>query len=182
MHRSPQSLIGLLLLVALILGSNLAMAQPDPNNCRFPSHIAVCPNGDAPVRVIIKDSNGQPINWRINMVFGGPAATSLYHAPGYPFPSAQANSVQGVAVFHPQIGGCEMGGGIRYFDAVNGTFLGQTNTINSPDLNGDGAINLSDVVILSTIIYGPYNRCIDFNGDGAMNLIDVSFLASHMGH
>jgi len=182
MHRSKTHLIGSILLIALILGATSALAQPDPNNCRFPSHIALCPSGDITVTGIIRDSNGQPINWPINMVFSGPAINSLYHAPSYPFPQASATSISGVVTFNPQIGGCEMGGGVRYFDAITGVFLGQSNTINSPDLSGDGVVNLSDVVILSSTLYGPYNRCIDFNGDGVINLVDVSFFAAHMGH
>jgi hypothetical protein len=50
-------------------------------------------------------------------------------------------------------------------------------SLNSPDLNGDGAVNLSDVTIFSQDYFGSYNYRSDFFWDGALNLSDVSRMA-----
>lgn len=43
------------------------------------------------------------------------------------------------------------------------------------DVNGDGAVNVVDVVVTVNLILGgqPYDECVDLNGDGAINVIDV---------
>jgi hypothetical protein len=51
------------------------------------------------------------------------------------------------------------------------------------DLNGDGAINISDVMILATCFNtargdAKYNQACDFNNDGAVNIADVMMLAT----
>jgi len=182
MQIMKKATFGSLILIVLVLAATSVLAQPDPNNCRFPSHIFVCPKGDAHIRAVIHDVNNLPISWPISMSFAGPAASSLYHAPGYSFPTADVVSQNGVVTFQPEIGGCEMAGGVRFVDGQNGNQLGSTITINSPDLNGDGSVNLSDVVIFSSVFPGPYNRCIDFNGDSVNDLVDVSLFVLHFGH
>ena len=52
----------------------------------------------------------------------------------------------------------------------------------SPDLSGDGVVNLSDIVLFSTAFFGAYDFRADFNGDGIINLADIPPLAAHMGH
>tara|TARA_B110000196_G_C20676277_1_gene444316 strand:- start:14 stop:226 length:213 start_codon:yes stop_codon:yes gene_type:complete len=48
-------------------------------------------------------------------------------------------------------------------------------TYESGDINQDGAINVSDVVLSVNIILGisPYNELADLNGDGIVNILDV---------
>lgn len=53
--------------------------------------------------------------------------------------------------------------------------------INSPDINGDGNVNLTDISILSSDYYTSYNFRCDMNGDGFLNLADVPFFARHYG-
>ena len=52
---------------------------------------------------------------------------------------------------------------------------------NSPDVNGDGLTNLSDVGYFTTILFGDYDYAADFNYDGAVNLTDAGFMSSSMG-
>jgi hypothetical protein len=47
-------------------------------------------------------------------------------------------------------------------------------SLNSPDLNGDGVVNLGDVVIFTQDFFGPYNYRSDFFWDGVLNLSDVA--------
>ena len=52
---------------------------------------------------------------------------------------------------------------------------------NSPDLNGDRLVNLTDVPLFSADFYGPYAFRSDFLRDGAVNLSDVVLMAASLG-
>jgi len=72
------------------------------------------------------------------------------------------------------------------FVSINGDYLtsnaGIALNFNSPDINADGAVNLSDGGFFSTDLFvGPYNYRSDYNFDGALNLTDGGFLASAIG-
>jgi hypothetical protein len=53
--------------------------------------------------------------------------------------------------------------------------------INSPDINGDLVVSLSDVGLFSADLYGSYNYRSDFNFDGVINLSDNGIFASAFG-
>ncbi len=78
----------------------------------------------------------------------------------------------------------------RYSEApvlvlVNGSPLTSNNGLplkfNSPDINGDGSVNLTDVAYLSVDYFAGYFFRSDFNGDGTLNLSDIALLARHYG-
>ncbi len=52
---------------------------------------------------------------------------------------------------------------------------------NSPDINGDGIVNLSDTGVLASDYYIGYQFRSDFNGDGQLNLSDVGLYARAHG-
>ena len=52
---------------------------------------------------------------------------------------------------------------------------------NSPDITGDGIVNLADVGLFSAILFGEYDFAADFFSDGVMNLADVGRMASGIG-
>lgn len=68
---------------------------------------------------------------------------------------------------------------------VNGVWMGNaaglTLNFNSPDMNGDREINLSDVGQFSVDYFGPYEFRADFIHDGVVNLSDLSALAGSVG-
>lgn len=50
------------------------------------------------------------------------------------------------------------------------------------DLNGDGVVNLTDVVMFASDYYlGTNPPRSDFNGDGIINLTDIVLLAQSLG-
>lgn len=55
---------------------------------------------------------------------------------------------------------------------------------NSPDINGDLVVNLSDLAIFGAAYGGPgtYNQCCDYNDDGMINLTDLAFFGTHYMH
>ena len=55
----------------------------------------------------------------------------------------------------------------------------QIHTINLGDLNGDGEINVLDIVIVANMILaGEYEEMADMNEDGELNVLDVVILAN----
>jgi hypothetical protein len=69
---------------------------------------------------------------------------------------------------------------------INGVALNQpccaNHLFNSPDMNCDLVVNLSDVVMFAGAFFSGYDYCADLNYNGALNLGDVVVLAQHMGH
>jgi hypothetical protein len=53
---------------------------------------------------------------------------------------------------------------------------------NSPDVNGDLRVSLTDVVLFAQSYFGTYDACMDLNHDGALNLSDVVILTTHLEH
>ncbi len=142
----------------------------------FPNHIAVCPRGDIVTSVTILDPGGLPcvgsvITMSINQncVCGALTATAI-------------TGNNGVATFRPRSGGCCSGPGVVTWTDASGVVLGSAALVNSPDMSGDCAVNLTDVTMFATQFVSAGGRCADFNGDGAINLVDVVIISNHIGH
>jgi hypothetical protein len=54
-------------------------------------------------------------------------------------------------------------------------------TFRGPDLTGDRAINLSDIVVFTQALTGGYESCADFSNDGVINLEDIVIMAQGIG-
>ncbi|MFH1843522.1 MAG: hypothetical protein ABIF77_09990 [bacterium] len=54
-------------------------------------------------------------------------------------------------------------------------------SFNSPDINGDLSVDLSDVILFSNDFFGAYNYRSDFFWDGNLNLADIVWLAQAFG-
>jgi hypothetical protein len=52
---------------------------------------------------------------------------------------------------------------------------------NSADINGDLVVNLTDVALFASDVYGAYDYRSDFNFDGEVNLIDLVIFAPTIG-
>lgn len=67
---------------------------------------------------------------------------------------------------------------------INGSALtsnaGLPLNFNSPDINGDGIVNLIDVAIVTQDYYTGYHFRCDLNGDGVLNLRDVPLFAQYL--
>ena len=62
-----------------------------------------------------------------------------------------------------------------------GDAAGQTLNFNSPDMDGNGDINLTDIYRFSVDYFGPYEFRADLMRDGSVNLSDLSVLAGALG-
>ena len=49
---------------------------------------------------------------------------------------------------------------------------------NSPDLSGDGFVNLTDIAMITQAIFGAYSYGADFYWDGVINLSDVAYMTT----
>jgi hypothetical protein len=94
-----------------------------------------------------------------NTVFSGPFFAGGHIAPGQPL-QVYVEWVNGLIVPMP---------------------LSLDIAINSPDINGDLQVNLSDVVAFTQDYFGAYNYRSDFFWDGVLNLSDVARMAQGMG-
>src|SRR5262249_34825971 len=56
-----------------------------------------------------------------------------------------------------------------------------TRTGASPDQNGDGVVNATDVAILKAKL-GTNDPTADFDGDGMVTQADLALLEKHLGH
>jgi hypothetical protein len=54
--------------------------------------------------------------------------------------------------------------------------------VNSPDLNCDLVVNLTDLALFANGYFGPYTYCVDYYWDGVVNLLDLAEFAQHYGH
>jgi hypothetical protein len=68
---------------------------------------------------------------------------------------------------------------------VNGTALPGSSALplhfNSPDLNGDRVVSLTDIPLFAAAFHGPYAFAADLHFDGNINLTDIPLLAQAMG-
>ncbi len=58
---------------------------------------------------------------------------------------------------------------------------GRTILFNSPDLNGDLVVNLSDIILFARIYWGEYSYAADFYWDGQVNLSDLAMMIGTRG-
>ena len=137
---------------------------------------------DATITLIIRDGAGDPI---INYPFEDAWLESEDHGMVACVGGAVANAstdVQGMTYWsNPMFAGGYSQAPTRVF--VNGLYLPTTLALsyNSPDINGDGAVNLSDIALFSIAYFSGYQFRCDYNGDGELNLADVTIVAEHIG-
>jgi hypothetical protein len=69
--------------------------------------------------------------------------------------------------------------------AGDNSVTGPAGGYKTPDLNGDGAVNLVDFAIFATCYPSPPNAycfCADYNCDFVINLVDFAIFATHWNH
>ena len=135
-----------------------------------------CPAGDMGWFLItveeIPPSPGTPITCRAFGPFAFGAGQN---------PQTVAQDSSGSASFtFINVGGC----GNIMFQATSPTSpaIGTLPVFNaSPDIDGDGMVNLSDFILFAEA-YMTTNACCDFDCDGVVSLTDFIVFAEHYGH
>lgn len=201
--------------VILILPST-GFAGDMCDNCSLGStscslRVSACPQGDFEriadgcggdndfIELIIRGSEWEPIVGIPPTDFwmdACDAGQALYLCPGAFVADAPTDSL-GRTTFSGRIaaGGCLLTGGLYFayhgvtqMDPETGAFpICLDIVIVSPDLNADGAVNLSDLSFFGQSYnhqWGDpeYNPCCDYNDDDWCNLSDFSYLGTHYQH
>ncbi len=138
---------------------------------------------DATIEVYIIDSQGQPIVHfpREGIWLDDP---NLCFCPGV-HPADHATDSNGYTQFALPVcgGGCSENLTLGGF--LEGTPFNQNPLphirVNSPDLNCDLIVNLTDLQLFTAAYFGEYSYCVDFFWDGVMNLKDIPEFARHYG-
>jgi hypothetical protein len=192
--------------LALVMGSSFAWAGiPDPDNSYATSMAAtdvsvlVSPGGNGtPLNSVYGYGTGPVVNATIELwvrdAFGDPiylypasdmwleTASSMVLCPGGST-ADQSTDINGYTTFSQALfAGCC---GSGFIVKINGAALNQAPfaqmKVNSPDMNCDLIVNLTDVVLFAGNYYGSYDYCADFYWDGVLNLSDIVVLAQNVG-
>jgi hypothetical protein len=199
MRTRLASVAGFMLVV--LVSALPVQAQVDPTTSfagmPTPGWIMVCPAGDGSTLA----ASGTQIRVQVFDVTGLPMAglpSAAFEVDGVP-PGGIADGFNPPNVWDTQPGGFTNLGGGGYLLAgtfiaggvapqamvkVMGVLIGGAPLplrMNSPDITGDGVINLSDIGIFASLI-GSGDWRADFNGDGLVNLTDIGLLVPHIGH
>jgi hypothetical protein len=158
---------------------------PDGSGATF--YQARLPDGsqvDARIHVVLMDGMNNPIaNYPYEDIWLDSPDADLALCSGGSTADGDTVSEGHTSWFNPvRAGGYSQD---RTFVVVNGMALACCGGIdlhfNSPDLNGDLAVNLADVVTFAGDFYGIYHFRSDLSYDGVINLADVSRLAQAVG-
>jgi hypothetical protein len=138
---------------------------------------------DATITVHLLTENGDPyVGYPPELVWLDSNDPGLELCP-YANAADEASDYNGrMTISNPLLGGCEGAGGIIM---VVDEPLRQPPLdflFNSPDLNCDCMVNLTDVVFFTGDFHGVYDYRSDFYWDGELNLSDVAILAGHITH
>ena len=71
--------------------------------------------------------------------------------------------------------------GSPLYEENRGSIIRPHILVNSPDINGDGAVNMPDIPPFADDFYGPYAFRSDFTYDGVINLSDVVRFVNSLG-
>jgi hypothetical protein len=151
---------------------------------------------DATIGVRLVDQDGYPIYmfppediWLQFEVGSGPATGCVFI--GYPggFPADAPTTMDGWTSFSLPLpgGGWTTGpcwvylAGMPAYDPDLNQWPPLPLRAVSPDLSGDGVVDLVDVGLIATDLLTGYALRSDLHHDGALNLLDVAVLAQHLG-
>lgn len=153
------------------------------NDCYISGGVKV----DATVTLTLNDGNGDPIfNYPFEDMWmeTSPTVPGLVLCPGGSVADLNTD-INGQTTFSGAVfgGGASATGDVTII-VVNGEVVvsGSLNIqFNSPDINGDLTVNLTDVVLFAGAFYGAYSYSADFYFDGTLNLSDIVLLAQGNG-
>jgi hypothetical protein len=190
----------LVLVLALCFGSRPAAAAPvvpyvDPNHCSVTSRFVVCPAGDIPFDIVVRDQNWIPMaGVGVWLDFSGCATLQLCPdcCAGVTLdPVARTvhavTDASGAVRTSLKLGGVCNGSTVSVSAAtdpavtVPGVLL-KRSAVSSSDQDGDLDVDAADVATVSAAV-GTINWGADFDGDGRATQADLDWLTNHhVGH
>jgi len=185
-------LILLVVLAALCTARVTAAGVPSPANSTVPACMALCPLGDMPFAVVVRDLANNPIAGS-NVVLDFSTCPGAHLCPeGFspPFPYTvdlvtrtlrMTSGVDGSVTFPAHVGGVGAAGSVRVF--ADGVLL-KSYALASPDQNGNGvAVNIVDVdETLFNAKLGSSDPTADMDCDGDVDEFDQAIFGRHLSH
>jgi hypothetical protein len=176
----------LMLLVAGGAGARI-IGIPSPYNSTVPACMALCPMGDLPFVVVVRDLASNPIAGSLVVLDFSqcPGASLCRQLGGDPYildPAARTlralTDANGSIDFHARVGGTGGPGSVRVF--VDGVLL-KYYALASPDQDGDGVVGYGtgadDAMFAAKL--GTSDPTADFNCDGHVDLSDQQVFFAH---
>lgn len=172
------------ILILALLGTSArdahaGLSVPDPANSSTPPCIVVCPAGDIPIQVVVRDRDHQPIN-------GARVLLDLCTCTGLVYcvdtssclPRTSGTDTGHAALLIPAGSGCtdKM---LRLY--ADGVVLNTYASLASPDQDGDLAVTAADISIITSKL-GLNDPSADFDCDGTVTDNDVTLARNHLGH
>ncbi len=171
--------------LALIPAAPVA-GVPSPANSTVPPCLVVCPLGDIPYTIVVRDLASNPLNGSgVSIDFSScPTASvcAIVKDPGYTYDP----NTRRVRAFTDATGTVTFGlhsGGLCATDVrvyADGVLLATTRMA-SPDQNGDQVVVASDFTIFEPKL-GTNDRTADFDCNGLVDLEDQHILGQHGSH
>jgi hypothetical protein len=172
-------------LTATISGP-VAAGTLTPQYCTVDPRLVLCPAGDLPFHVIVRNYNHPITNVSVDLNFcgstgwaacldGQPAVINFRFSPCDPL---VLTGLDGMATIALKAGGVT--GDSTVSIRADGMLLGRR-FLASPDQNGDLVVDRSDEAILLGKL-GTHDLSADFDGDGVVTEADHAILRAHFGH
>jgi hypothetical protein len=177
----------LTLVLSSTLWAPLAVAGiPSPANSTAPNCLDLCPAGDMPYTVVVRDITNAPIA-NSTVVIDFCQCPGVHLCPAMPGDTytivggCQVTAVTNAAgtVVFPIRGGGLCTSGARVF--ADGILLAQGLFVRSPDQDGDLIVAAPDLSIFATK-FGGADPTADFDCDGDVDLADQTTFSAHFGH
>jgi hypothetical protein len=162
---------------------------PSPANSTLPACMALCPLGDMPFVVVVRDLASNPI-FNSTVVLDYSQCPGAYICAGIPtdpyvvnMPARTLRAVtdaSGTISFHARIGGTGAAGSVHVL--ADGVFL-KSYALASPDQNGDGvviSIGTDDPIFAAKL--GTLDPTADFDCDGHVDAADQIVFFAHHSH
>jgi len=171
----------LFLCLALATPQIAAAAVPSPANSSVPC-LVVCPRGDLPFEVVVRDIASVPIAGslvQIQLCLGAPTPPIAFCQLSPPCTLSGFTDATGHVTFIIQAGGVDPSGTVQI--RADGVVLANR-VIASPDQNGDLVVNATDVGFGMAAVGTPL-AIMDLDCDGGLvDAADVGVINNHLGH
>lgn len=185
-HRDYVARALALALMSTLFVSAAVAAVPSPATSTVPTCFDVCPAGDMPYTIVVRDAAANPVgNSSVLIDFCQcpdvhlcpPSAIDTYTIVGGCQVTALTDA-SGTVTFPIRAGGLCIGGARVFADGV---LLAQNLTVRSPDQDGDLVVAGPDFTLFSSK-FGGADPTADFDCDGDVDLADQSTFTGHYGH
>ena len=190
--RRPLRTLLCLLAIALAVPGAARAAIPSAANSTYPACLALCPLGDLPITVVVRDIANNPVAGSV-VVLDFSQAPGAHICEPWPYDPYTVNvsartilattDAAGTIVIPARVGGTAAAGSVKLY--ADGVFL-RAYALASPDQDGNGAVydgppvGGNDIALFTPKL-GTADLTADFTCDGVVNEDDRIIIYYHYG-